>query len=104
MTNVEIIETTAAMMGFEYDGSNLRTFAEWKKVGYSVKKGETAFMKVDLWKPFAKKVEGQEADVSVMKNDDSREIDAEGNVKTERRFMMKTCHLFHAGQVQKGGK
>ena len=51
MTNFEIITEYIEQNGidFDYDGNNLNTFQAWKKQGYSVKKGETAFIKVDLW-------------------------------------------------------
>lgn len=50
MTNFEILATETALKGYEYNGANLYTFHEWKKLGYSVKKGEKAFLKTQLWK------------------------------------------------------
>jgi hypothetical protein len=86
-TNREMIEETAMMMGFEYDGHNLKTFNEWAKEGFIVKKGEKAFMALELWKPFTKKLD---------------EKDEKGKEKEETRFMLKMSHLFIAEQVEKG--
>ena len=85
-TNREMIEEMANLMGYEYDGSNLKTFAEWAKEGYIVKKGSTAFMALELWKPFNKKVVDEETKEE----------------KTEQLFMLKLSHLFTPDQVEKG--
>lgn len=55
MSNVEIITTEAMLKGYEYNGLNLNTFQAWKSKGYSVKKGEKAFISTNLWKPVTKK-------------------------------------------------
>ena len=59
-TNKEMIEETAMMMGFEYNGMNLYTFNEWAKEGMIVKKGEKAFMSLELWKPFEYKLKNED--------------------------------------------
>ena len=86
-TNKEMIEEMANLMGYEYDGENLKTFQEWAKEGMIVKKGEKAFMALELWKPFTKKLE---------------EKDEQGKEKEEQRFMLKMSHLFTPEQVEKG--
>lgn len=86
-TNREMIEELAMVMEYEYDGSNLKTFQEWAKAGYVVKKGEKAFMQLELWKPFIKKLD---------------EKDESGKEKTEQRFMLKKSSLFTPDQVEKG--
>ena len=86
-TNREMIEELANVMGYEYDGENLKTFQEWAKEGYIVKKGEKAFMALELWKPFTKKLD---------------EKDDQGKEKEEQRFMLKMSHLFTPEQVEKG--
>jgi antirestriction protein ArdC len=86
-TNKEMIEEMAMLIGYEYDGENLKTFQEWAKAGYIVKKGEKAFMALELWKPFTKKLD---------------EKDESGNEKEEQRFMLKMSHLFTPEQVEKG--
>lgn len=94
-TNYEMIEETAmALYGYEFDGANLKTFQEWQKAGYTVKKGEKAFMALDLWKPFEKKL--------VDENDKPVIDEATGKQKTETRFMLKLSHLFTPEQVEKG--
>jgi antirestriction protein ArdC len=93
-TNYEMIEEMAMLVGYEYDGENLKTFAEWAKEGYIVKKGEKAFMALELWKPFTKKVTDEEG---------KPVIDEEtGKQKEETRFMLKLSHLFTPDQVEKG--
>jgi antirestriction protein ArdC len=86
-TNKEMIEEMAMLVEFEYDGNNLKTFQEWAKAGYVVKKGEKAFLALELWKPFNKKLD---------------EKDENGNQKEEQRFMLKMSHLFTPSQVEKG--
>jgi hypothetical protein len=85
-TNKEMIEEMAMLVGYEYDGENLKTFQEWAKEGMIVKKGEKAFMALELWKPFNKKVKDEET----------------GEEKEEQRFMLKMSHLFTPDQVEKG--
>ena len=50
MSNKEILTTESALRGFIYTGDNLKTFAEWKKAGYTVIKGQKAFISTNLWK------------------------------------------------------
>ncbi|MCY8256475.1 ArdC family protein [Bacillus spizizenii] len=93
-TNYQLIEEACMMINFDYDGTNLKTFNEWSNAGYIVKKGEKAFLTVDLWKPFVKKLTDK---------DGNPEIDEKtGKQKEEKRFMLKTSHLFTADQVEKG--
>jgi hypothetical protein len=95
-TNYEMIEELAMMVGYEFDGTNLKTFAEWKKEGYSVIKGEKACMKLDLWKPFTAKVKDEETG--------EYEKDENGNIKTETRFKLVPSCLFSIEQVEEKGK
>ncbi|MDA1509602.1 hypothetical protein ORN01_25325 [Bacillus cereus] len=93
MTNFEIVELEAGMIGYEFDGNNLKTFAEWKKEGFSVKKGEKAIIKCGLWKPFKKKVTDQEG---------NKVIDEKtGKQKEETRFKLVNSSLFTREQVEK---
>ena len=46
-TNREMIEEAAMEIDFEYDGNNLKTFQEWAKAGFIVKKGEKAFLALE---------------------------------------------------------
>ena len=81
MSNKEIVFNEAMMRGFEYNGQNLFTFQEWKKRGYSVIKGQKAFISTNLWKPVTKK---------------------DKETGTEKRIMIMTkASLFTAEQVKK---
>jgi hypothetical protein len=95
-TNYEMIEELAMMVGYEFDGTNLKTFAEWKKEGYSVRKGEKACMKLELWKPFTAKVKNEETG--------EYEKDENGKIKTETRFKLVPSSLFSIEQVDKKGE
>ena len=81
MSNKEIVFNEAMMRGFEYTGENLFTFQEWKKRGYSVIKGQKAFISTNLWKPVVKK-------------------DKETG-KTENIMIMTKASLFTSEQVKK---
>lgn len=83
MTNMEIIATEAALIGFPYNGENLFTFQEWKERGYSVKKGEHAIIKTRLWKPKKHSENKQE----------------EGD-EIRRRFFLANAALFSFEQVE----
>ena len=81
MSNKEIVFNEAMMRGFEYTGENLFTFQEWKKRGYSVIKGQKAFISTNLWKPVTKK---------------------DKETGTEKRIMITVkASLFTAEQVKK---
>lgn len=83
-TNVQLVTEAAEAVGIEYNGENLKTFAEWKRVGMSVKKGEKASVTVSLWKPVTKEVENKET----------------GKKEMKKTFIKKMCHLFTPDQVQ----
>ncbi|MGF9741603.1 ArdC family protein [Priestia megaterium] len=83
-TNLEMITEVAMMAGFNFDGENLKTFQEWKRAGFSVKKGEKATFKLSLWKPFTKKIKDEET----------------GEEKKEQRFKLVPSALFTPEQVQ----
>lgn len=64
----------------------LHTFAEWKKLGYIVKKGEKSRLSVDIWmKSNRKKKDENEQETAVEEN----------------RFYKKLSHFFTFDQVQK---
>lgn len=92
MTNFEIIGEVAETIGFDYDGSNLKTFAEWKKIGYQVKKGEKAFLKANIWQKSTKKEE------IVNEETGEKEIIEKG------KFYKKLSHFFTEDQVKKAEK
>ncbi|WP_324658859.1 hypothetical protein [Bacillus cereus] len=93
-TNIEIVELEATMIGYEFDGKNLKTFAEWKKEGYSVIKGQKALIKCGLWKPFKKKLVDEETGEKIMD-------EKTGKQKEETRFKLVDSALFSREQVEK---
>lgn len=62
----------------------LHTFAAWKSIGFSVKKGEKAVTKITIWKHSAKKVENED-----------------GTEEEKTRMFMKTAAFFAASQVER---
>lgn len=95
MTNFEIIAEYIEQneIDFDYDGNNLQTFAAWKKVGMSVKKGEKAFMKIDLWT--CKLVEDKDEEGKVVIDEKTKKP------KMKKKFFLKSAALFTAEQVEK---
>lgn len=84
MTNAQIItENTImlAMAGKIQPEEELHTFARWKALGYSVKKGEKALAKFPIWK------------MGTRKDDDGEET-ATG------RMFLKTSAFFATSQVE----
>lgn len=70
-----------------YGTTDLRTFDEWKKAGYIVKKGQTSFM---IWAtPKATKAERERV----------AEAKAKGEHATEKEDYFPVCHLFDITQV-----
>jgi len=49
MSNAEIIALEANKRGYNYNGSNIKTYGEWLNLGYQVKQGQRAFAKTYLW-------------------------------------------------------
>lgn len=95
MTNLTIITSAAIQAGIftesEVDSIiksghelPLHTFAEWKRLGYSVKKGEKARMRCDIWRKSNKKQQ-----------------DENGEEVENDRFYKKLAHFFTADQVEK---
>lgn len=67
-----------------YGTTDLRTFDEWKKAGYTVKKGQQSFM---IWaSPKAERERVAEAK-------------AKGEQVTEKEDYFPVCHLFDISQV-----
>lgn len=96
MTNAEIIYRTSidlakagklnmvTVNGVEMP-EELHTFAAWKSMGYSVKKGEKSDIKITIWKHASKIVESEET-----------------HEETEKSSMfMKTAAFFKFSQVEK---
>ena len=82
MTNLAIIMAECTARGIT---EPVHTFAKWKALGYSVKKGEHALFETRLWKH-----------TSRMKRDDETGED----VEKENMYMTK-AFLFGESQVEK---
>ena len=95
MTNFEIIAEYIEQneIDFDYNGLNLQTFAAWKKEGLSVKKGEKAFMKVDLWT--CKLVEEKDEEGKIVIDEKTKKP------KMKKKFFLKSAALFTEAQVEK---
>lgn len=63
----------------------LHTFQAWKKLGYSVKKGEKAVAKFPIWKFVVTKAKD----------------DADKELQTKNKMFMKTAAFFCSRQVEK---
>lgn len=68
----------------------LHTFAHWKSLGYSVKKGEKAVAKIRIWKHSAPKTE------TIPQTDGK-----EAQYVDKGQMFMKTAAFFTAAQVEK---
>lgn len=68
------------------------TFAEWKKLGYSVKKGQHAALVCNLWK-YTEKPGKAARDAAAAAGEDAPESDP--------HFYMAKSHLFNRLQVEK---
>lgn len=85
MCNREIISRYIAMNELE-PSIELHTFAEWKRLGYKVKKGEKSKHKISIWKRTTKKVENEKGE----------------EVETQNYFL-KLSAFFTIDQVEKLG-
>lgn len=85
MCNKEIISRYIAMNELE-PSIELHTFAEWKRLGYKVKKGEKSKHKISIWKRTTKKVENEKGE----------------EVETQNYFL-KLSAFFTIDQVDKLG-
>lgn len=98
MTNSEIIFDSAIAHGIFTEEEAvkhlqqtgclpLHTFNEWRKMGYSVRKGEKAAMTCDIWRM-----------TNYKKKDHSAEKEEE---EKDDHFYMKKAFFFTAAQVEK---
>lgn len=76
---LEAIETCGLLN--KYKENEINSFQKWKELGYKVKRGEKATLKVEMWYP------------SKYKNNDNEEENT--------RFYMKKTALFTIDQVEK---
>ena len=80
-TNRDILIEALGLSGLaeKYTEDEVNSFQQWKALGYKVKRGEKAVLKVQLWYPSKYTKE---------------------NDKEETRFYMKTTALFTKDQVE----
>ena len=64
MTNYEIIENAKKELGLDED-LILKTYQDWKRLGYQVKKGEKSVMACMIWFPKKSKVKTEVDDEEV---------------------------------------
>lgn len=84
MTNAEIVAFAWGQLvgsGAISSEEEIHTFAKWKSLGYSVKKGEKAITKLTIWKHTSK-------------------VNAETQ-EEETAMFMKTAAFFSTSQVEK---
>ena len=70
----------------------IHTFARWKDLGYSVKKGEHAVAKLQIWKGAPQHVEIE------AKNDRGEAVTVE---QDSLKMFKKVAHFFAASQVER---
>lgn len=83
MTNLEIIETAKMLNGVTEEA---HTFAHWRTLGYSVRKGEHAAFSAVIWKYASKRKA-------------SAKVESDEEQPTEGRMFMKKAYFFTASQV-----
>lgn len=93
MTNNEIITRAAQAAGLA--GAILHTFAEWKRLGYSVNKGEHAALSCIIWRAKTGKP-SQQADAQQLQE---LSPDADGEVVSG--YYKHLAHFFAASQVRR---
>jgi hypothetical protein len=84
---LEIAELLFESLGFLEKGEKLHTFSHWKNSGYSVKKGEKTFLRLNIWKSYEKKTDKNE----------------NGEEEKETKFILKNSCFFASHQVEKSG-
>ena len=88
MTNTAIILSYMQLNNLDPNKIVLHTYAQWKKLGYQVKKGEKSDHKIPVWKPSTKKVE--------VENEDGTKEE-----KPNGRYFIKTSAFFTQEQVER---
>lgn len=85
MTNIAIILSYMQMNQLDQNKIVLHTYAQWKKLGYQVKKGEKSKHRISVWKRSVKKVENEEGE--------KEEVD-------NGRYFLKESAFFTQDQVE----
>ena len=85
-------QTEDEILTAELAAQTFHTFAEWKRMGYSVKKGQHAALVVNLWK-YTDKPGKAAKEAAAQAGQDEPE--------TDPHFYMARSHLFNRLQVEK---
>lgn len=80
---VELNDDDGTVIVFE-ETEPIHTFAEWKRLGFQVQKGEKAIASFPIWK-YVKRKKDEEAD--------------EDDTEPKGRMFMKVSHFFKQSQV-----
>lgn len=88
-------ETPESVFNAMLAAETFHTFAEWKRMGYSVKKGQHAALVCNLWK-YTDKPGKAAREAAAAAGEDAPESDP--------HFYMAKAHLFNALQVEKISK
>ena len=100
MTNETLIRAAALQHGlftedqikaYEQAGRRLplHTYAEWQRLGFQVKRGERAALKLDLWQ------------MGKAKQPQPEDAEQEEGPESRQRFYLRTSHLFLRSQVER---
>lgn len=95
--NIQIIELGLIAQGnfnFKYDGNNLKTYGQWKNLGYQVQKGEKAILQVELWTPC-------KYNVSACKDGKESKNNNKDKKEEYTKMYLKKSSLFSVEQVKK---
>ena len=84
MTNYQIIENAKIELGLDED-LILKTYQDWKRIGYQVKKGEKSVMTCMIWFPKKSNVK----------------VDADSEEVNEDSFFKSKAFFFSQNQVEK---
>lgn len=98
MTNLEIIAQEAILNGVyteeevdnliaTYGDLGLHTYAEWKRLGYQVKKGSKSLFMARIWRP--RKGKNKEAQ------------EDENTIEIKKNFIKVNAYFFGSSQVEK---
>lgn len=101
MTNIQIVEIECQRLNIaytEYDvlynNLPLKTYTEWRKFGYQVKKGEKAISCLKIWKHVQRKK------VQEVQKEESENSTGEEEVVTKGGFKLVKAYFFSREQVE----
>lgn len=99
VTNAEIILTGMLEAGLDPETVVVNTYAGWNRLGYQVKKGETAVFKTRIWKPSKFK---KDDSATTQNTDGTQNTDDDTNNRTN--LILVPAAFFTHKQVEKAKK